>query len=828
MFLFFTITNLVLGSQYRDTVKSSGSSSSPKNNGRSKSPGVSDIPANAVDPNINEGSLNPKSLVSSNNPESSTQSSNLEDPGNFKTTKTLENSISFGNSVGSRKLGLSDDIRGPTGFQSSNGFKDSETQANPPQRYNFEATFRPSSNVGVSNNINNVTNTRIAGNATNVNQVSNATNFIHINNIGNSGLNRAATNTAVITFPRQRTGSSGSNSINLGSAGSAGSAGVNIGSGGSTGINIGNSGNGGFVPGPRPYANNNVHSNNSNSIHINTHINVNNSIHNNFNNNVNNNINNRTSNSSGSASSIHSGIRNITYNNNGGNFSSPISPMPPMSLTPSRPPISVRTSRPSISTASISSITSRAPSISPVSPSLSYPASTTISTAYQHQQHQQYQQQQQQQPLGNLNPSEFPALGSVVRNGRHTSNNTNSSHVNNTQASNVNNDSSPNSLNSNSNNNNHFIRNNTTNNGYSIHNSNVSRNSQINQNNFHTQGGPNFVPSYSPSTPNSNSTTNFVSPLIVQGVQNNVDSLGQAALDSFQELAKPLTSGPVDALGISNPMPLPSTDDEKETPTGSIPTETQEETKQFEQVAPGEWKNTTGPEEPMTDIERFGMKGLLSLLRMENNDISAVAIGSDLTALAPNTRSPPLPFDLNPSATIIPGVVNNSNGTNRSVIDPALVIGPKTNDYSISKTFTLDWHGPFSTGANFAAMTFLNHPITPTIAQPPFTTPSSYKAIPVLNRMENSVPHYPVQFLFYIFYTMPREERQLSAATELQVRGWRYNMQLRLWLKLDPNSKPPVEFPNSSIMQGTFIFFDPFDWKEVKKEATLNRDTFKS
>lgn len=38
-------------------------------------------------------------------------------------------------------------------------------------------------------------------------------------------------------------------------------------------------------------------------------------------------------------------------------------------------------------------------------------------------------------------------------------------------------------------------------------------------------------------------------------------------------------------------------------------------------------------DEPLDDIEKFGMNGLLSVIRMENNDETAVAIGSDLGTL---------------------------------------------------------------------------------------------------------------------------------------------------------------------------------------------------
>ncbi|KAJ2814149.1 transcriptional regulator [Coemansia sp. 'formosensis'] len=70
--------------------------------------------------------------------------------------------------------------------------------------------------------------------------------------------------------------------------------------------------------------------------------------------------------------------------------------------------------------------------------------------------------------------------------------------------------------------------------------------------------------------------------------------------------------------------------------------------------------------------------------------------------------------------------------------------------------------------------------------------------------------------LFYIFYTMPREEMQLVAAEELYRRQWRYHKELHLWLTKDPDTQPTARTPRGE--QSVFIFFDPGVWQKVKKE----------
>ncbi|KAI9501585.1 hypothetical protein BX070DRAFT_228095 [Coemansia spiralis] len=101
------------------------------------------------------------------------------------------------------------------------------------------------------------------------------------------------------------------------------------------------------------------------------------------------------------------------------------------------------------------------------------------------------------------------------------------------------------------------------------------------------------------------------------------------------------------------------------------------------------------------------------------------------------------------------------------------------------------------------------------LIEPDFKLPACYNASNPPPAM-SKVPSLMDETLFYIFYTMPRDELQLAAAEELYRRQWRYHKELRLWLTKDPDSQPIARTPRGE--QGVFVFFDPGVWQKVKKE----------
>jgi hypothetical protein len=55
--------------------------------------------------------------------------------------------------------------------------------------------------------------------------------------------------------------------------------------------------------------------------------------------------------------------------------------------------------------------------------------------------------------------------------------------------------------------------------------------------------------------------------------------------------------------------------------------------------SPGAQSRVKTPLHQMSDIDRFGLKGLLEMIRSDNSDISNLAIGQDLTALGLDLNS---------------------------------------------------------------------------------------------------------------------------------------------------------------------------------------------
>lgn len=80
--------------------------------------------------------------------------------------------------------------------------------------------------------------------------------------------------------------------------------------------------------------------------------------------------------------------------------------------------------------------------------------------------------------------------------------------------------------------------------------------------------------------------------------------------------------------------------------------------------------------------------------------------------------------------------------------------------------------------------------------------------------------------LFYIFYSMPRDVMQEGAAQELYSRGWRFHKEFKLWLVKDPSHVPnsTAQPESSDYERGVYIFFDPSTFSRVKLERVVYFD----
>lgn len=167
---------------------------------------------------------------------------------------------------------------------------------------------------------------------------------------------------------------------------------------------------------------------------------------------------------------------------------------------------------------------------------------------------------------------------------------------------------------------------------------------------------------------------------------------------------------------------------------------------------------------PLTDLDRFGLKALVPLLRNGADDKNSFALGTDLSILG-------------------------------------LDITSRTNDVKISKTFASPW---IETSRSEV--------------EPFFVTPS-YLKFENLPPASQKLALFSDETLFYLFYTKAKDILQQQAAQELTQRNWRYHKDLQVWLTKEPTVEPVQISPSSE--RGVYVFFDPATWEKVKKEFVL-------
>lgn len=158
--------------------------------------------------------------------------------------------------------------------------------------------------------------------------------------------------------------------------------------------------------------------------------------------------------------------------------------------------------------------------------------------------------------------------------------------------------------------------------------------------------------------------------------------------------------------------------------------------------------------------DRFGLLGLLSVIRMTDPDLNTLALGTDLTTLGLNLNSPDCLY----------------------------------------ASFT----SPFADG--------------PSRKEPEYHLPLCYYMQPPMQPAESKVQLFSDETLIYAFYALPRDLLQVTAAVELYNRDWRFHKALQLWF-IRVDSEPVAK--TTGYERGTYIFFDVTNWKKVKKENFL-------
>ncbi|XP_022947129.1 probable NOT transcription complex subunit VIP2 isoform X4 [Cucurbita moschata] len=154
----------------------------------------------------------------------------------------------------------------------------------------------------------------------------------------------------------------------------------------------------------------------------------------------------------------------------------------------------------------------------------------------------------------------------------------------------------------------------------------------------------------------------------------------------------------------------------------------------------------------------FGLLGLLSVIRLSDPDLASLALGIDLTTLGLNLNSAD----------------------------------------NLHKTFGSPWSDE------------------PAKGDPDFNVPQCYLIKPPPSLHQGYFSKFTLETLFYIFFSMPKDEAQLYAANELYNRGWFYHKEHRFWFIRVSNMEPLVK--TSSYERGSYLCFDPHTFETVRKD----------
>lgn len=179
-----------------------------------------------------------------------------------------------------------------------------------------------------------------------------------------------------------------------------------------------------------------------------------------------------------------------------------------------------------------------------------------------------------------------------------------------------------------------------------------------------------------------------------------------------------------------------------------------------------------GPPLAPLACERYGLTGLLSVIRMTDPDLNMLALGTDLTTLGLNLTSQEQMY------------------------------------------------------ATFA------YPCTsvPCRLEPDHVLPSCYYMQPPALKTSH-LAKFTLQTLFYIFYNMPKDTLQVYAGKELYNRDWRYHKDLSMWFAR-AESQAITVLPGQlhNLPRDAYIYFDIDTWemRQFKETHILQPNKFMS
>ncbi len=170
------------------------------------------------------------------------------------------------------------------------------------------------------------------------------------------------------------------------------------------------------------------------------------------------------------------------------------------------------------------------------------------------------------------------------------------------------------------------------------------------------------------------------------------------------------------------------------------------------------------PLSQMSELDKFGIPGLLATLHHPSEHVRSLAYGHDLPALG------------------------------------------------------LDMNSPEPLWPSFSTPFAPNAPIRP--LETDYTLPSCYNVVNV-TPLQERINGFSDETLLYIFYSMPRDIMQELVAEELVGRRWRYHIKEKMWLTRDENSTAPQEVEPKVSEVGYYVWWDWRNWRRIRKQFVL-------
>ncbi|KAH9922902.1 uncharacterized protein B0H18DRAFT_878990 [Fomitopsis serialis] len=164
----------------------------------------------------------------------------------------------------------------------------------------------------------------------------------------------------------------------------------------------------------------------------------------------------------------------------------------------------------------------------------------------------------------------------------------------------------------------------------------------------------------------------------------------------------------------------------------------------------------------MSPADRWGLLGLLAMIKTADPDQNLLSVGTDLGTMGLDMQTQGSLF----STFITPWA-----------------------DSSAAHTVEPDFHLPACYNV-----------------QPPPPGPSKAQA-------------FSDETLFFMFYSSPRDALQEIAAQELFNRNWRYHKEMRMWLTKETGTAPSQKVGGGE--HGTYSYWDPENWEKARKEMTV-------